>query len=62
MKLTFDRRYDKMQQHKADRERCDKCMEDAPHEYCCKNQCGKFTYCNNCTANCRTTNKLCDNQ
>ena len=59
MTLTFDRRYDKWEQHKSARERCDSCMFDAPHEYCCKNQCGKFGYCENCEAQCRNTDKLC---
>ena len=59
MTLTFDRRFDKWEQHKSARERCDECMYDAPREYCCKNQCGKFAYCESCVANCRNTNKLC---
>ena len=37
MNLTFDRRYDRWAQIKADRERCERCMFDAPNgEPCCK--------------------------
>lgn len=61
MKLTFDRRYDRWEQIRRDRERCESCMHDAPHgEACCKHQCGKYTWCEGCEAECRDTAKLCE--
>ena len=60
MKLTFDRRYDRWEFYKETEERCNVCMKDAPYEYCCKNQCGKFTFCESCNAECRTSKKLCE--
>ena len=61
MNLTFDRRYDKWAQIKADRERCESCMFDASAgEKCCKHHCGIYPECNTCTAECRIGNKLCE--
>ena len=61
MNLTFDRRYDRWAQIKADRERCERCMFDAPNgEPCCKHHCGKYSICETCTAECRNTMKLCE--
>ena len=61
MNLTFDRRYDKWAQIKQDRERCDTCMSDAPKgEMCCKHHCGEYSWCDECTALCRNTSKLCE--
>lgn len=60
MNLTFDRRFDKWEDLRAARERCDSCMYDAPYEYCCKNQCGGYTWCKDCEAESRDTSKLCE--
>lgn len=61
MKLTFDRRYDKWEFAKEMRERCNACMYDAPYiEPCCKQHCGEYTFCKDCTAKCREGNKLCE--
>lgn len=60
MKLTWDRRYDKWEQMKQSYARCNECMPDAPHEWCCKNQCGQFAYCENCKASSREGTKLCE--
>ena len=61
MNLPFDRRYDKWAQIKADRERCENCMYDAPAgEKCCKHHCGTYPECEICTAECRTGIKLCE--
>ena len=61
MKLTWDRRYDKWERIRKDRERCDTCMYDSPNsELCCKHHCGEYTWCINCTAECRNTMKLCE--
>ena len=61
MKLTFDRRYDKWEQIRKDRERCESCMYDAPNsESCCKHHCGKYIWCEECEAECRNTPKLCE--
>ena len=61
MTLPFDRRYDRWEQIRRYRERCETCMYDAPRgEICCKHQCGKYTYCKECTAECRNTPKLCE--
>ena len=27
---------------------CEKCMEDAPHDYCCKLECGEHEFCKGC--------------
>ena len=27
---------------------CEKCMEDAPYEYCCKFECGEHEFCRGC--------------
>ena len=29
---------------------CDECMHDAPFQWCCKQECGQHTFCENCTA------------
>ena len=61
MTLPFDRRYDKWEAIRRDRERCEACMYDAPHnESCCKHHCGKYTWCEYCEAECRSTAKLCE--
>ena len=61
MNLTFDRRYDKWEHHRRTRERCEKCMFDAPYgEECCKRNCGSFSKCKTCTAKCKTGDKLCE--
>ena len=61
MKLTFDRRYDRWEYIRQTRERCEECMYDAPAgETCCKHHCGKYTFCEGCTAKCREGNKLCE--
>ena len=61
MNLTWDRRYDKWEQHIKDRERCNTCMYDAPEEeLCCKHQCGEYSFCTNCKAKCRAGKKLCE--
>lgn len=60
MKLTWDRRYeDRWEYLKDTYARCERCMEDAPYSWCCKHQCGKLEYCNDCHAECREGNKLC---
>ena len=59
--MTFDRRYDRWEQYKADRRRCEACMFDAPKdESCCKHHCRKYEKCKTCTAICRTGEKLCE--
>lgn len=61
MTLPFDRRYDKWEEIRRSRERCESCMYDAPHgESCCKHHCGKYTWCEGCEAECRNTTKLCE--
>lgn len=61
MKLTFDRRYDKWEYYRETQARCENCMYDAPHgEPCCKHHCGEYIWCDECTARCRTGNKLCE--
>jgi hypothetical protein len=61
MKLTFDRRYeDKWEQLREDQLRCERCMQDAPYEYCCKNYCGKHTWCEGCEAECKNGAHLCE--
>ena len=29
---------------------CEECMFDAPHEYCCKIECGEHDFCRHCTS------------
>ena len=60
MNLTWDRRYeDKWEDLRAAQVRCEKCMNDAPYDWCCKNQCGQWSACEECEADCREGNKLC---
>lgn len=40
--------------------RCKNCMNDAPYEFCCKHHCGERDYCEDCEAECRNDNKLCE--
>ena len=60
MKLTFDRRYDKWEELRKSRMRCERCMNDAPHEWCCKHQCGSWKECKKCTVQSHEGNKLCE--
>lgn len=27
---------------------CEECMKDAPHDYCCKLECGEHEFCRGC--------------
>lgn len=27
---------------------CEECMKDAPHDYCCKIECGEHEFCKGC--------------
>ena len=60
MTMTFDRRYEKKWADlRAAQIRCERCMNDAPYEWCCKHQCGSWDYCKDCEADCREGRKLC---
>ena len=32
---------------------CEECMSDAPHDYCCKCECGEHEFCRECEAESR---------
>lgn len=34
---------------------CEECMKDAPHDYCCKHECGEHEFCSGCDAESRGT-------
>ena len=33
-----------------DKDKCEKCMSDAPYYWCCKRECGEHEFCKDCTA------------
>ena len=60
MTLTWDRRYeDKWEDLRTAQVQCEQCMNDAPYDWCCKRQCGKYNHCKDCEADCREGTKLC---
>lgn len=38
---------------------CKECMYDAPHNYCCKLECGEHEFCKNCKAISRDSTNKC---
>ena len=42
--------------------KCAKCMQDAPHEYCCKIECMEHQFCANCTSKAKEGIPLCESE
>lgn len=43
-------------------ETCEKCMYDAPHEWCCKCECDEYEFCRNCTAKSKQITNKCPHE